>query len=335
MKIFILFSLYFLCSLCPGTNLKELTDGEITRIIGSGLKLGTVQSSKLQEQDLGQSFTIQVIIADQPDITLNFTRVENTLINNETTIWIAEQEKKSAEIKYIEDDAIMPAIGNFTLYRDYKNEAAIVVFHDTYRIKGWVQNHRFENLVKITNGSNDFNEIFVLKHAYSPPDLKELTSDITYSEVLIQVAHEDVSKGKRNAVMTTIANWNAVDMFYSKFYDPPVRINIAGIILPKDKECNPWVTSNIFQNETGNYLSPQSLIDLEVYVSNLSQDSQNVDFEFIFNYVPENLDINATNAAARSSDRNIRVAIIRSDESPSTTAYRLGRLSSSSQDDEN
>ncbi|XP_011303296.1 uncharacterized protein [Fopius arisanus] len=224
----------------------------------------------------------------------------------------------------------MRAVGRFTLYRDYENEAAIVVFHDAHLIKGWVQNHRFENLVKITNGSADFNEIFVLKDEYLSLDFRELTAWIPYTSVVIRLAHEDVSKGKRNAVMTTIANWNAVEMFYVIFDNAPVRINIIGIILPTDKESNSWVTSNIFQNETGNYLSPQSLIDLHAYYSDLTETIS------VLSYVPENVDINATNAAgqaARSQGQKTRVAIIRTEESPSTTAYKLSRLSSSSQHD--
>ncbi|XP_063975173.1 A disintegrin and metalloproteinase with thrombospondin motifs like [Diachasmimorpha longicaudata] len=317
--------------------------------------------------EFGEPWLVQVKLKNKKTMSLNLTLTDGILIDSETPVFRAKRKNSNRKIEYTPSHEVMRRIGNFDLYQDYANKAAVVVFHKGNITMGWVQQQRLEELtytqtnpdVVIHNRNKSFP--FRTKQSSSrypstvwsiglrPPQTGRSQSpyvrtipDVVYPEILIQIDVDDARKDEDTAVRQMIAYWNGVDMLFSKLENPRIKMNIAGLIIPMDNYTTPWFSDNEHRNENNmTYIqSGDALESLGIHFSTLRQQFPDYKYDLMFSFVSSRFDsqrsrlgISFVNVSCAYRER--RIALISTLHSYTIAAHELGHAFSCAHDNRN
>ncbi|XP_063975366.1 venom metalloproteinase 2-like [Diachasmimorpha longicaudata] len=318
-----------------------------------------VRFPKRAKRDLNTDEFFVNINIDGEDTRLNLTLTEKILMNNETPVWNAARNDSTEEIEYTLYDEIMEQIGDFDFYQDYVNRAAIVVFHDDNSIEGWVNYYRFEEMPTASMTPETVEHIYDKKYLLKKyasfnhsqllgtNDLQNIKVDhangtrtppeFVYPQILIQLNPENPMKNETKTLRRMIAYWNAVDMLFNVLENPKIKINVAGIIIPRDNYSDPWITSHKFLRRKDDLVvDPNEALEaLGQHFSKLRQQFPDYNYDFLFSFTADTMDqdiLGITRFNVSCWDRQSRIAIVNINTIYSASAHELGHIFSTEHD---
>ncbi|XP_015125141.1 uncharacterized protein LOC107046929 [Diachasma alloeum] len=293
-----------------GSSAPEITKLKIVR--------GTV---KIEAENV---WRVKVELEDESSLELKCRQTDGILINDDTPVWLAKRANRFDEIIYTRMDSVLRNLGPFKFCQNFDRKVAVTLFHDQKRAEIFIAD------VHGLNATRDLPDdslyiLNLLKELRSQKSIHDIEKDhlrsdpvptTVYPQLLIQLEAGDARENLQLALMRMLSYWNAVDMLYSHFKQPRIKLNIAGLIVPADSFSAPWIAKAKQSDHHEHINDKRAIIELgehfHRYAHIFSDDKHDFMISFIseqFDDDPSVLGISCVNSHCNS--RKCRVAVIR------------------------
>ncbi|XP_063976763.1 uncharacterized protein LOC135162345 [Diachasmimorpha longicaudata] len=288
---------------------------------------------------------------------MNLKATESILANENTPVLFARS-TQDGKVTYATDQTLQ-MLGKFTFYQDPVAKAAVVHFHRTNIIEGFLDYYYFQHDDRQLRQKRRATRYKLLPVNYTRPITKGIrrkgqkdhrigkrglridpVPEVVYPQILMQLERSDVRKDPLKALRQALAYWNAIDMLYSDLHQPRVQLNIAGFIVPQDDFCTPWVRKARFRDVTDYIDSSKALRALGKHFKENEAVFGRESFDYFFSFVGIALDathrmLGVANVNVPCASRGAQVALLQNDlQNYVVGAHELGHLLSGDHDDE-